>query len=78
MRVACERAANIVGLDIAGIDLVLQDISAPLSAQRGGIIEVNAGPGIRMHHFPVEGKARDVGSAIVDHLFPENPKGGYR
>ncbi|MDM0122538.1 cyanophycin synthetase [Variovorax sp. J2L1-78] len=63
-------AARIVGLDIAGIDLVAQDISRPLAAQRGAIVEVNAGPGLLMHLKPAVGSPRPVGRAICDHLFP--------
>ncbi len=63
-------AARAVGLDIAGIDIVCEDISRPLRPQRGAIVEVNAGPGLRMHLEPSAGQPRDVGSAIVDALFP--------
>jgi cyanophycin synthetase len=76
VRSLCERAARIVGLDVAGIDLVVPDIAAPrLPDDRGGIIEVNAAPGLRMHHFPSEGAARDAGAAIVDLLFPPGSSG---
>ncbi len=64
-------AARVVGLDIAGVDLVAEDISRPLAEQRGAIVEVNAGPGLLMHIKPAEGTPRPVGRAIVDHLFPE-------
>lgn len=63
-------AARIVGLDIAGIDLVATDIAQPLAAQGGAIVEVNAGPGLLMHLKPASGQARPVGPAIVDYLFP--------
>lgn len=63
------RAVQLVGLDVAGVDLVCQDISVPLGGQ-GAIIEINAAPGIRMHQFPAEGVVRDVGGAIVDWLMP--------
>jgi len=63
-------AARIVGLDIAGVDLVATDISRPLAEQRGAVVEVNAGPGLLMHIKPAEGEPRPVGRAIVDHLFP--------
>lgn len=63
------RAVRLVGLDVAGVDLVCPDISASL-AEQGAIIEINAAPGIRMHHYPAEGVARDVGGAIVDGLLP--------
>ena len=62
-------AARVVGLDIAGIDLVAQDISKPLLAQGGAIVEVNAGPGLLMHLKPAIGQPRPVGQAIVSHLF---------
>jgi len=62
-------AARIIGLDIAGIDLVAEDIAKPLGAQGGAIVEVNAGPGLLMHLRPGVGKPRPVGKAIVDSLF---------
>lgn len=66
-----ELAAQILALDVAGIDIVCKDISRPLSEQRGAIVEVNAAPGLRMHLSPAEGQPRDVGKAIVDMLFPD-------
>jgi cyanophycin synthetase len=69
----CERAARVIGLDIAGIDIVLPDISEPFS--RGGIVEVNAAPGIRMHESPSAGQPRNAASAIVDMLFPNGSNG---
>ncbi|MET0542081.1 MAG: cyanophycin synthetase [Variovorax sp.] len=68
---AATLAARVVGLDIAGIDLVAQDISRPLAAQGGAIVEVNAGPGLLMHLKPAVGSPRPVGRAICDHLFPD-------
>jgi cyanophycin synthetase len=64
-------AARIVGLDIAGVDLVAQDIARPLHEQGGAIVEVNAGPGLLAHLKPAVGKPRPVGRAIVDTLFPD-------
>jgi cyanophycin synthetase len=66
----CERAARLIGLDLCGIDLIASDISQPLRPGESGIIEVNAGPGIRMHHFPAAGKARNAAGAVIDMLFP--------
>ncbi len=68
-------AARIVGLDIAGVDLVAEDISRPLDEQRGAIVEVNAGPGLLMHLKPASGEPRPIGRAIVDSLFPEGENG---
>ncbi len=68
-------AARTVGLDIAGIDLVAEDISRPLQEQGGAIVEVNAGPGLLMHLKPAEGTPQPVGQAIVDHLFAEDESG---
>ncbi|MFA7505922.1 MAG: ATP-grasp domain-containing protein, partial [Burkholderiaceae bacterium] len=62
-------AARVIGLDIAGIDLVVADIGKPLAEQAGAIVEVNAGPGLLMHLRPAEGTPRPVGEAIVEHLF---------
>jgi cyanophycin synthetase len=70
----CERAARVVGMDICGIDLVLPDISGPTGGG-GGIIELNAAPGLRMHLFPSEGRARDVGAAIIEMLYPRGADG---
>jgi cyanophycin synthetase len=62
-------AAKIVGLDIAGMDMILKDVSQPMQGQ-GAILEVNAGPGLLMHLKPTSGAPRPVGMAIADHLFP--------
>ncbi|MGB9109241.1 MAG: cyanophycin synthetase, partial [Telluria sp.] len=64
-------AARVVGLDIAGIDLVCEDISRPLAEQRGAIIEVNSSPGLLAHIKPATGTPREVGKAIVEHLFAD-------
>lgn len=68
-------AARVVGLDVAGIDLVAEDVSRPLAEQAGAIVEVNAGPGLLMHLRPAGGQPRPVGAAIVDHLFPDGDDG---
>ncbi|ODA41579.1 cyanophycin synthetase [Desulfosporosinus sp. BG] len=62
--------AKLIGLDVAGIDLVIEDIESSYREGNGHIIEVNAAPGIRMHHFPSVGKAREVGKAIVEQVLP--------
>lgn len=69
-----ERAAKIVGLDIAGVDIMTEDISVPLQENQGAIIEINAAPGIRMHEYPSRGKPRKAGEAIVNMLFPPGEK----
>ncbi|WUR15940.1 cyanophycin synthetase [[Empedobacter] haloabium] len=69
-------AARAVGLDIAGIDLVVQDVSQPLESQGGAIIEVNASPGLLAHLKPAAGGTpRNVGAAIVDQLFAPEADG---
>ncbi|MBN2575701.1 MAG: cyanophycin synthetase [Deltaproteobacteria bacterium] len=72
---SCVMAAQTVGLDVAGIDLIAEDIGRPLEAQNGAIIEVNASPGLVMHLKPLVGKPRPVGEAIVNHLFPAGESG---
>lgn len=64
----CRRASKVIGLNICGIDVCCNDIGVPLTEQ-GAIIEVNAAPGIRMHHYPFSGKSRNVAGAIVDMMF---------
>jgi len=64
------KAAKAVGLDIAGIDMTIEDISVPISRRNGAVIEVNAAPGLRMHLYPTSGKAQNVAQDIVDMLFP--------
>jgi len=68
-------AARVVGLDIAGVDVVAEDIGRPLADQGGAVVEVNAGPGLLMHLRPAEGMPRPVGHAIVDHLFDAEENG---
>lgn len=64
------RAAMIVGLDVAGVDFVCPDISRSIRETGGGVIEVNAAPGLRMHIEPSEGAPRDVARPIIEMLFP--------
>jgi cyanophycin synthetase len=65
-----ELAARVVGLDIAGIDLICPDVSLPIRETGGGIVEVNAAPGFRMHTHPTEGEAQYVAKPVIDLLFP--------
>lgn len=68
-------AARMIGLDIAGVDVVCESVLRPLEEQSGGIVEVNAAPGLRMHLSPSFGKGRDVGEAIIDIMFPRGEDG---
>ncbi|MDR3289296.1 MAG: cyanophycin synthetase [Peptococcaceae bacterium] len=68
-------AARVIGLDIAGVDLVIPDIAQSYRQGGGCIVEVNASPGIRMHQYPSAGKGRDVGKLIIDQLFPGGGNG---
>jgi cyanophycin synthetase len=72
---AAALAARVVGLDIAGVDLVMEDISRPLEEQHGAIIEVNASPGLLSHLKPAEGKPRPIGTAVIDYLFADDESG---
>ena len=65
-----EQAASVIGLDIAGIDFICPDISIPVRETGGGIVEVNAAPGFRMHTNPTEGEAQYVAKPVIDLLFP--------
>jgi cyanophycin synthetase len=72
---AVSLAARVIGLDIAGVDVVAENIGRPLAEQGGAIVEVNAGPGLLMHLKPAEGMPQPVGKAIIDHLFAEDENG---
>lgn len=65
-----ERIARIIDLDICGIDLMTTDIGKPLPDTEGAVIEVNAGPGFRMHLAPAEGLPRNVAGHVIDMLYP--------
>ncbi|AVI50325.1 cyanophycin synthetase [Pukyongia salina] len=65
-----ERISKIIDLDICGIDVMTSDISQPLSETGGAVLEVNAGPGFRMHLAPTTGLPRNVAAPVVDKLFP--------
>jgi cyanophycin synthetase len=71
----CERIARLIGLDLCGIDIIAPDLSTPLTANGGVVLEVNAGPGLRMHLQPSAGKPRNVAAPIVDMLFPNRSTG---
>jgi cyanophycin synthetase len=68
-------AAHMVGLDVCGVDVVCRNIAQPLEDQGGGIVEVNAAPGLRMHLAPSFGKPRPLGEAIIGTLFPDGHNG---
>ena len=68
-------AARMVGVDICGVDVVCESVQRPLEEQNGGVVEINAAPGLRMHISPSYGKGRDVGQAVIDIMFPEGDNG---
>ncbi len=72
---AAALAARVVGLDIAGVDMVLEDVSKPMQQQRAAVIEVNASPGLLSHIKPADGEGRPVGKAIIEHLFKADRDG---
>jgi cyanophycin synthetase len=66
-----ERISKIIDLDICGIDIMTTDITKPLSETGGAVLEVNAGPGFRMHLAPTTGLPRNVAAPVIDKLFPQ-------
>ncbi len=68
-------AAQMIGMDIAGVDVVCETLQKPLEEQGGAIVEVNAAPGLRMHLTPSAGKGRAVGDAIIADMFPDGEDG---
>ncbi len=71
-----ERISKIIDLDICGIDVMTTDISQPLEDTAGAVLEVNAGPGFRMHLAPTSGLPRNVAAPVVDKLFPQQGNTG--
>lgn len=71
-----ERIARLIDLDICGIDIITHDITKPIEETGGCVIEVNAGPGFRMHLAPTTGLPRNVAAPVLDHLFPDKNEMG--
>ncbi|HEX8419228.1 MAG TPA: cyanophycin synthetase [Sphingomonas sp.] len=69
-----EQTAAVIGLDVAGIDFLTTDIARPARETGGGIVEINAAPGFRMHLEPSEGTPRDVATPVIDMLFPRGTR----
>lgn len=69
-KLMAERAIRAIGLDVGAVDFLTSDITRSYRETGGAICEINAGPGLRMHIAPSEGKSRDVGGEIIDMLFP--------
>lgn len=65
-----ERVARLMDLDICGIDIMTPDVAQPITATHGAVLEVNAGPGLRMHLAPTVGRGRNVAAPIIDMLYP--------
>lgn len=70
-----ERISRIINLDICGIDIMTSDISKPLKETNGAVLEVNAGPGFRMHLAPAKGLPRNVAAPVIEKLFPKGNNG---
>jgi len=68
-------AAQMIGLDICGVDVICDNVRNPLEQQNGGIVEVNAAPGLRMHLQPSSGKGRAVGEAVIANMFADDDDG---
>ncbi len=68
-------AAQCIGLEICGVDVLAESVHRPLEAQNGGIVEVNAAPGLRMHLSPSYGKGRNVGEAVISNLYKSGDDG---
>ncbi|TDP80744.1 cyanophycin synthetase [Aquabacterium commune] len=68
-------AAQTIGLEICGVDVLAESVHLPLEDQNGGIVEVNAAPGLRMHLSPSYGKGRNVGEAVINNLYKPGDDG---
>lgn len=67
-----ERIARLMNLDVCGIDIMAKDINMPITKKNGAVLEVNAGPGFRMHLFPLKGAAINVAEPLMRMLYPAN------
>ncbi|MGQ0826805.1 MAG: cyanophycin synthetase [Bacteroidota bacterium] len=67
-----ERIARLMNLNICGIDIMAEDVNVPLTKEKGAVLEVNAGPGFRMHLAPAKGLARNVAENVIEMLYPNN------
>ncbi|EHJ91651.1 cyanophycin synthetase [Vreelandella boliviensis] len=76
VKYTAERISRLVGLDIIGIDLLAETLTMPLEEQSAAVVEVNAGPGFRMHLSPTHGTGRDVGQHVTEMLFPDSEDSG--
>ena len=68
--ILAERIARLINLDICGIDIIAEDVKTAINEKNGAVIEVNAGPGFRMHLYPTQGIARNVAAPVIDMLYP--------
>jgi cyanophycin synthetase len=75
IRHMAERIAKIIDIDIMGIDIIAPHLREPLELTGGGVVEVNAAPGFRMHLSPFHGESRNVAAPVVDMLFPPGTEG---
>lgn len=75
VKAQCVRAAQVLGIDLAGLDLIVEDIGRPLEEQGGVVLEVNAGPCIALHFTPFCDRPRPICEAILDLLFPDGQAG---
>jgi cyanophycin synthetase len=74
-RFMAERISRFIDLDIIGIDIIAPSLETPINENGGGVVEVNAAPGFRMHLAPVKGKPRQVAVPVIDMLFPGEAQG---
>ncbi len=69
-----ERAAKVIGLNVAGVDFLSPNIEEPISENGGVVLEVNAAPDFRMHINPTDGEKIDVADNLTEMLFPKGVK----
>jgi cyanophycin synthetase len=71
-----EQIARVCDLNVAGIDVMCESLETPITQQaHGGVIEVNASPGLRMHHYPVQGQARNIAQKILEYVLTQKAQG---
>ncbi len=69
-----ERAAKVIGLNVAGIDIIAPNLVESVLENNGFVIGVNAAPDFRMHLKPTIGEPRNVAENLVNMLFQKKEK----
>lgn len=66
-------AAKALNLNMAGFDIICEDIRRPIKKSRGFILEANFNPDITYHELPSIGKPIPISKIFLRHLIKKHP-----